>query len=136
MKKFFIAIVAILVVIFFLGSCRKDSSGNTMDPAKERIFLFQLYTDKDLSGENSLVDFSVFIRTASKIIFDSAFTSLPLKDIPDAAHKLALEKTITVYGNEDLAAGFRYTIHNIGNSSFVDTSKAGNGFKIIDFNFQ
>ena len=61
---------------------------------------------------------------------------MQIKDIPDAAHKLVFEKTVTGNYNEDLAAGFRYEIHDVGNSQYIDTSKAGNTFKIIDFAFQ
>jgi hypothetical protein len=136
MKKILVGIIAMLIVFIFLGSCKKYSSPNTMDSGNERIILFQLYTSKDFSDETSVVDFSVFVRTAYKTIFDSAFTSIRLNEIPDAVHKLALEKTISGYDHQDLAAGFRYTVRNVGNSSYIDTSKEGNPFKVIDFNFQ
>lgn len=136
MKKYFIGIIVMLVVFVFLGSCKKYSPSNSIEPESERIILFQLYTSKDFTDETSVIDFSVFVRTANKTIFDSAFISVRLNEIPDAAHKLALEKTIRGYAGEDLAAGFRYTIHGVGNSTYIDTSKAGNPFKVVDFNFQ
>ena len=57
-----------------------------------------------------------------------------IEDIPDAFHKLVIEKTVS--DNSDIAAGFRYEIHDVGTSSYVDTSKAGNLFKVIDYAFQ
>jgi len=39
-------------------------------------------------------------------------------------------------GNSDLAAGFHYEIQNVGHSGYTDTSKAGNGLKVIDYAFQ
>jgi len=60
--------------------------------------------------------------------------SMRIEDIPDALNKLVIEKTVN--DNSDLAAGFHYEIQDVGSSSFIDTSKAGNPFKIIDYSFQ
>ena len=133
MKKF-IRIVAALAVLFVVVSCRKYSSGNVIYPAPQRTFRFQLYTNQDFSGNTSVINFSIFIRNANRTLFDSAFASMRIEDIPDALHKLVIEKTVN--DNSDLAAGFNYEIQDVGNSWYVDTSKAGNPFKLIDYSFQ
>jgi hypothetical protein len=137
MNKFFIRILAMLTVVVILGSCKKNySSAVTMYPGNDRKIRFQLYTNQDFSGNTSVINFSLFIRNVNRTIFDSSLASMQIKDIPDAAHKLVIEKSVPGNDNSDLAAGFRYDIHDVGNSSYVDTSKAGNTFKIIDFAFQ
>ena len=137
MKKF-IRIIAALAVLFVVVSCRKYSSGDVIYRATQRTIRFQLYTDQDFSGNTSVINFSVFIRnssrTANRTLFDSSFASMRMEDIPDASHKLVIEKTVN--DNSDLAAGFNYEIQGVGNSWYVDTSKAGNPLKIIDYSFQ
>ena len=102
----------------------------------ERKIRFQLYTNEDFSGETSAINFSIFIKTANKTLFDSTLAPMQLKDIPDAAHKLIMEKTVLADNNSDLAAGFRYELQDVGRSDYIDTSKAGNAFKVIDYAFQ
>ncbi len=137
MKKFFICILSALIVVLILSSCKKQySSTDTMYPVNDRKIRFQLYTNQDFSGNTSVINFSIFIRNANKTLFDSSLASMQIKDIPDAAHKLVIERTVPGNDNSDLAAGFRYEIHDVGNSWYIDTSKAGNTFKIIDYAFQ
>lgn len=127
-----------LTVVFVIVSCKKGySPGNTIYPGvgTERKIRFQLYTNQDFSTNASVINFSLFIRNTNRTFFDSSLVSMRIKDIPDAAHKLVIEKIVNT-DNSDLAAGFRYEIHDVGNSQYIDTSKAGNTFKIIDFAFQ
>ena len=141
MKKF-TRILAAIAVVFVVASCKKDyssgntvyPSGNTVYPAAERKIRFQLYTNQDFSGNTSVINFSVFIRNVNRTLFDSAIGSMRIEDIPDASHKLVIEKTVN--DNADLAAGFNYEIQDVGISWHIDTSKAGNPFKIIDYAFQ
>jgi len=132
--KNFIRIAAAVAVLLVVVSCRKYSSGNMSYPAAQRTIRFQLYTNQDFSDNSSVINFSIFIRDANRTLFDSSLASMRIKDIPDALNKLVIEKTVN--DNSDLAAGFRYEIHDVGTSSYIDTSKAGNPFKIVDFSFQ
>ena len=135
MKIFSIGIVALLIMI--VEACKKTyPSTDGGDPGNERKIRFQLYTDKDFSSETSIIKFSVFIRDAHTTLFDSSLAPMQLKDIPHVANKIIIEKTVSGYGNKDLAAGFHYEIENVGHSGFVDTSKAGNVLKVIDYAFQ
>jgi hypothetical protein len=137
MKKIISATLMITVVVI-ASSCKKQySSAGTVYPVNtvaERKIRFQLYTNNDFSTDTSVINFSIFIRNANRTLFDSALTSMQIKDIPDALHRLVIEKTVT--DNSDLAAGFNYDIHNVGISWYIDTSRAGNPFKTIDFPFQ
>jgi len=135
MKIFSISIVVLLIVT--MESCKKTyPSSDGENAGTGRKVLFQLYTDKDFSAETSVIKFSIFIRNARTTFFDSSFASMQIKDIPDAAHKIVIEKTVFGTGNADLAAGFNYEIQNVGNSWYIDTSRAGNVLKVIDYAFQ
>ncbi len=135
MKFFSISIVVLLIVT--TESCKKTyPSSDGENPGNGRKVLFQLYTDKDFSNETSVIKFSIFIRNARTTFFDSSFAPMQIKDIPDAAHKLVIEKTVLGTGNSDLAAGFNYEIQNVGHSWYIDTSRAGNALKVIDYAFQ
>jgi hypothetical protein len=128
-------ILAAAAVVLVVVSCKKQySSGNTIYPAQERKIRFQLYANQDFSGNTSVINFSIFIRNTNRTLFDSAIASMRIEDIPDASHKLVIEKTVN--DNSDLAAGFHYEIQDVGTSSYIDTSKAGNLFKVIDYAFQ
>jgi hypothetical protein len=133
MKKF-IRIAAALAVLFVVVSCRKYSSGNIIYPAPQRTIRFQLYTNQDFSGNTSVINFSIFIRNSNRTLFDSSLASMRIEDIPDSLHKLVIEKTVN--DNSDLAAGFQYEIQDVGTSWHIDTSKAANPLKIIDYSFQ
>jgi len=114
-------------------------------PASGRTFRFVLYTDQDFSNDNSVIHFTLFIKKGSvyvyepnqnNLVYDSAFAPMQIKDIPDAAHKIVVEKKVVGYDDTDFSAGFVYEIENVGNSWHVDTSSAGNPLKIIEYNFR
>lgn len=126
-----------LVLLILLESCTKTHPAtDRVDPALERTIRFQLYTNEDFSGDASVITFSIFIRNAHTTLLDSFFAAMEIKDIPGPDHKLVIEKTVSGSGNADLAAGFHYEIQNVGHSGYIDTSKAGNAFKVIDYAFQ
>jgi hypothetical protein len=135
MKIFSISIAALLILT--VESCKKTYPSNDGEnPGNGRKIRFQLYTDKDFSTETAVIKFSVFIRNAHTTLFDSSLASMQIKDIPDAAHKIVIEKEVPGSDNSDLSAGFHYEIQNVGHSGFIDTSKAGNPLKVIDYSFQ
>jgi hypothetical protein len=134
MKFFFVTVVALLSVIG--QSCKKthpSTGGESL--SSERKIRFQLYTDKDFSNENSVIKFSIFIRDARTTFFDSSLAPMKLQDIPDAAHKIVIDKMVLGDNNADLAAGFHYEIQNVGHSGYIDTSRAGNELKVVDYAF-
>ena len=145
MKNNLFNICLLLTLCIAVASCKKDGPGeNPMPPVNARTVRFLLYTDQDFSSDNAVIHFSVFIKKGSayvfdplgNFLFDSAYAPMHIKDIPDPAHKLVVEKKVVGYDNSDLTAGFIYTIENVGNSWHIDTSSAGNPLKVIDYNFR
>lgn len=135
MKGYLISILAVLIL--GVMACKKNGSYATDVPTGgERKIRFQLYTDKDFSSDGSVINFSLVIRNAYRTLLDTPLAPMQIKDIPDAAHKLVFEKTVPGNYNLDLSAGFRYEIPGVGNSWYMDTSKAGNVLKIIDYDFR
>lgn len=146
MKNPFFKISLSLIFCIIAVSCKKeDINGNPAPAAAGRTVRFQLYTDQDFSNDNHIINFTVFVKrgnvnifdsTTNNILYDSTFASMQIKDIPDFAHKITIEKQIANYDNVDLTAGFIYEIENVGYSWHIDTSRAGNPLKVIDYNFR
>ena len=146
MKNNVLNVCLLLPLCITIASCKKDgSSYSPMPYGSGRTVRFMLYTDQDFSNDNSVIHFSVFIKkgsvyvfdtTGSNLLFDSAFAPMQIKDIPDPAHKIVVEKKVVGFDDADLTAGFIYTIENVGNSWHIDTSSAGNPLKVIDYNFR
>lgn len=137
MKKNITLFSTTIFCIVLATSCTKQpssSSGN--DPSAGRTIRFHLYTNRDFSNDHGIIHFSVIIRNGSALLFDSTLAVMQIKDIPDSAHKIIIDKKISGYDNADLSAGFLYEIENVGYSWFIDTSKAGNPLKVVDYAFQ
>lgn len=126
--------IMILVIILVQLSCSKERSANNPVPA--RVIRFELYTKKDHSDNNHNITFSLFIKTHRKVLFDSTLAVTKIKDIPDSTQKLVFEKKVPDDDGTELAAGFRYVIEGVGNSSHLDVCRAGESFKLIEFPFQ
>ena len=76
------------------------------------------------------------MRTQTKILLDSELAPMRIKDIPNAANKIIITKTVPDNESSDLSVGFLYSIEGVGNSWHLDTCKAGETFKVVDFAFQ
>lgn len=132
MKQNRVIIVIMLVIGVSVLSCSKSHINN---PGTPRKFRFQLYTTQDFSSNNSVIHFSIFVNDGNTALLDSNLATMQIKDIPDAANKIVIEKTVNVPNDVDLSAGFLYQIDNVGTSWFIDTSRAGNPLKVIDYDF-
>lgn len=125
-----------MLVISLSGtSCYKEQS-SSVSPAVSRTIIFTLYTQKDFSDNNSNITFSLFIRTHDKVLFDTTLSVMKIKDIPDSTRKIVFKKEVPDNDGSELAAGFRYSIENVGNSTHIDTCKAGELVKVVDFSFK
>ena len=119
-------------------ACTKESTQAVTKKASletletDRTVRFILYTEKDLSADNKDITFSLFIRSHTKVLLDSIVVSMKIKDIPRIGNKLIFEKKVVDDG-QSLAAGFRYAIDNVGNSWYMDTCRADEKLKVIDF---
>jgi len=135
-----LSILAILLVstIFIETSCRKQTVDPVTDnPAVIRKIQFTLYTQNDFSDNNENITFELFIQNSkNKILLDSMLAPMKIKDIPDFTHKLVIEKTVPDNDTSLLKVGFKYSIENVGNSWHLESFKAGEIFKLVDFSFQ
>ena len=103
----------------------------------DRKIRFQLYTGQDLSNNNGNIYFTLFIEKPINIgHWDSRLLPMKLKGIPGNTHKLVIEKTVPGNQHGLLRVGIRYTIADVGNSDYLDSSNAGDTLKIVDFNFK
>jgi hypothetical protein len=133
-----------ILTIFSVGailigtSCNKQDGYQTPNnPGPPRKIQFRLYTDHDFTGNSDKITFTLTIQTAAnKVLWDSVLSPMKISEIPDAAHKLVIDKLVPNNNNSLLKVGFLYSIENVGNSWFYDSSKAGETLKIVDFNFQ
>jgi len=118
-----------------MASCKKSTT--TTDPAAPRKIKFILYTNKDFSGDNGNIQFRLSIQKSSnQTLWDSVLPPMRIKDIPDLAHKLVVEKAVPDNYDAAIKAGFYYTIENVGYSWHYDISNEGEKYKEIPFNFQ
>ena len=134
MKNFATAAVLMLLVLFTDESCSKTNS--TPSYGSPRKIKYVLYTNTDFSGNSDTIKFSLVMRTQNKELFDSALAPMLIKDIPHADHKIVIEKNVPGNDSSDLSVGFLYTIVGVGNSWYLDTCKAGNAFKVVEYDFR
>ena len=121
-----------IFVILFGTSCFKDP----VSPAIERKVQFVLYTDKDFTNDSGIITFRLSIQNAFNPLWDSTLAPMAIKDIPDSAHKIVVEKLVPFNDNSMLKVGFYYEIENVGNSWFLDSLPPGVAFKRVEFNFR
>jgi hypothetical protein len=128
----------LLCLVLFLGflSCKKDTKTPTPPPAPRNV-RYILYVRNAFPDDDKLITFDIVMKNGTKVLFDSAFAPMKISAMPDKEHAIVVEKTVPA-GNEnaDLVVGFTYAIQNVGNSWFLDTAKAGNPLKIMEYPFQ
>ena len=141
----YLSIMSILCVSTILigTSCKKQITGSAitdsaLDNSKNlRKVRFVLYTDKDFSSDNDSIFFKLSIRKArNQVLWDSTLAPMKVKDIPDLAHRLIVNKLVPGNDPSLLKVGFYYSIKNVGNSWHVEPFNVGETFKVVDFNFQ
>lgn len=146
MKIYSIRVTLLFTFGIISFCCKKDNPAqNPANAYSGKTVRFQLYTNQDFSDNAGVIHFSAFIKTgnvflidptAGRFLYDSSFQSMAIKDIPDMAHKIIIEKKITGYDTSLLTAGFVYEIENVGYAWHIDTIKPENHLKVLDFNFQ
>jgi len=134
------SVLSILIVsIIMIGtSCKKYTSGNMpVHSNVPRLVQFDLYTDKDFSNDNNFITFKISIQKATdEVLWDSVLAPMQIKDIPQLAQKLVVEKYVPGNDPSLLKVGFYYSIEHVGNSWHLDSFEPGEFFKIVNFNFQ
>jgi hypothetical protein len=132
LMKVYPALLILAFATLFITSCTKGDTPTI----PERTIKFILYTEEDFSTDNHNITFSLFIRTHSKTLFDSSLSTIKVKDIPNFANRLIFEKTVPDDDGSELAVGVDYTIENVGSSWYLDTCKAGQTFKEVNYSFK
>jgi hypothetical protein len=123
--------------VLFTASCKKNTIVNpSQNQTGSRKIQFTLYTDKDFSGDNDNIVFKLSMQNASnQPLWDSILPPMKVREIPDFAHKLVIQRTVPGNYNLTLKAGFNYSIENVGYSWYYGVSNAGENYKEIVFNF-
>jgi hypothetical protein len=136
-KRFFYLMLLICLVSLAISCDKQNGVPHNYDTSVHKTIMFSLYTDIDFSGENDAIAFTVFITNLrDQMVWDSALVPMKLKDIPDMANKIIVEKAITIHKDSVLKVGFKYVIDEVGYSSFYDTCNASETLKKVNFNFQ
>jgi hypothetical protein len=134
MKKYILITIALLSLVLTLSSCNKD--GEQPNNKVEHKIQYVLYTNEDFSNDEHNITFSVFARDNDNTLLDSAISTMKVKDIPSAANKIVVEKTLITNASTDLVAGFVYQIEGVGVSWHLDSIAAGQNNKIIEYAFK
>jgi hypothetical protein len=122
-----------VALLLFGTSCFKDPVVTTVQTKVQ----FVLYTDQDFSNDSDQIVFRLSIQKApNQSLWDSILPPMAIKDIPDSAHKIVIEKSVSNDNNAFLKCGFYYTIENVGNSWYLDSIPPGVNFKKVEFNFR
>ena len=124
------------ILMLGIASCKKYTNGAVNAQNLPGIIRFNLFTTKDFSNNPGNISFSVFIEDSTRTLWDSTLPPMQIKDIPDSANALVIEKVVPEHSTSLLKVGFRYIIENVGHSGYIDSSNAGQILKIVNFNFQ
>ena len=136
MRQHHTSLLFCLVLFFGFLSCKKDTKPPTPPPAPRNV-RYILYTTENFSDDNKLITFELIMKNGQKVLFDSTLASMKVSEIPFKTAAIVVNKSVPA-GNEnaDLMVGFLYSIQDVGNSWFLDTAKAGNPLKIVEYAFK
>jgi hypothetical protein len=137
MKKNIVLSILIVSIIMIGTSCKKYTSAYIPHNAIPRLVQFVLFTNSDLSNDNTLVTFTLAIKKPTgEVLWDSVLAPIKLKDIPSLDHPVFVEKFVPGNDPSLLKVGFFYIIENVGNSSFTVPFEVGETLKKVGFNFE
>ncbi|TMI97096.1 MAG: hypothetical protein E6H08_03030 [Bacteroidetes bacterium] len=137
MKKNIVLSILIVSIIMIGTSCKKYTPSYNPHNAIPRLVQFVLFTNSDLSTDNTMVTFTLAIKKPTgEVLWDSVLAPIKLKDIPSLDHPVFVEKFVPGNDPSLLKVGFFYTIENVGNSSFTVPFEVGETLKKVGFNFE
>jgi hypothetical protein len=126
-----------LIAALIISSCSKKETTAVNLPGIVRKVQFTLYTDQDFSNYPKHITFTLSIKnSADKTLWDSILPAMLVKDIPDLAHKLVIEKTVPDNDPSQLKVAFDYYLENVGYSWYTDIFKENETLKVFTYNFQ
>jgi len=122
-----------LLPVLLTAACSKDPVVTPMS----RDINYVLFTKKDFSNNNDTIRFRLLMRSGNQVLLDSPLAPMTISQIPDSLHRMSFLKHVpSANRNDDLVVGFLYQIDNVGNSWFLDSSKANNPVKTVIYSFQ
>jgi hypothetical protein len=129
---------SLTIFILFAILCGTACNKTRLYPVSDnsRTIKYVLYTNKDFSDNSNNIKFSLFMRSHTKVLLDTELATMKIKEIPNADNKIIIEKTVPGNDNSDISVGFHYSIEGVGNSQHLDSIRAGETFKVVDFAFQ
>jgi hypothetical protein len=101
-----------------------------------RTVQYVLYTNEDFSNDNGIIHFTLLMKDHDRVLWDSLLAPMQIKDIPDPSHKIIVDKIVPDNNTSDLVVGFLYEIENVGYSWSLDTCRANESFKVVEYPFQ
>lgn len=123
-------------LLLLAGSCVKNNDGNyCMPDAPARKVRYELFTDKDFTGNKEIITFHLDMQLPGRTIFDSALAAMKVEDIPDSLHRIIIEKQVPDGVTDTLAVGFNYAINEVGASWYREQFPAGDTLKVVKFSF-
>lgn len=136
MKQFSTNFLFCLVLLFGFLSCKKDTKIPTPPPAPRKV-RYILYVKNPFPDDDKLITFDAIMKNEGKVLFDTTLAPMKISAMPEKEHAIVFEKSVPA-GNEnaDLVVGFTYYIQDVGYSWSLDTAKAGNPLKIMEYPFQ
>src|SRR3954447_24142582 len=120
MNSYMLMTVALLSLVLSFSSCNKDGDKPNNNKVERKI-KYVLYTNEDFSDDEHNITFSVFARDNNRTLLDSAISTMKVKEVPSAANKIVIEKTLTTEASTALLAGFVYEIDGVGVSWHLDS---------------
>src|SRR6266700_5642225 len=108
--KTYVSVVAFAVMVV-MASCKKDHwpvYGKDKGNSPARKVRFELYTNENFASDQKNIQFSLFMRTSGRTIFDSALATMKIANIPDSLHRIIIEKYVPGNDTATLAVGFEY----------------------------
>jgi len=137
MKSILFSSLLLSAVLVFGISCKKYSDPDPGSGQKvDRKVQFVLFTTADHSTDNHQITFRLAIQNYNgQFLWDSVLAPIAIKNIPDLAHKISVEKTISA-NSAQLKVGFYYSIEDVGNSWHLESFDAGTSVKTVNFDFQ
>lgn len=130
-----------IILTFAAGACKKDNVPTQIAPQPVRKVLYELYTDQDFSTDLHNITFTLhMINPVTMGFYDSSLATMKIKDIPDFAHRISIEKLVPPNISKNLtdsfAASFVYDEENVGVSWHIEAVHAGDTSKLVRFDFR
>ena len=122
-----------LVLLLAVSACDKQ----TAVAPPPRTVTYVLYTEQNFSTVQDTIRFRLLMKAGDHTLLDSSLGPRRVSEVPGPSARITIQKTgPEAYRNSDLLVGFIYDIDNVGESWFLDSSRAGNLAKTVEYSFK